>query len=100
MSSERGGVMKRRQLAFLIAAGCLCPTVGSLTGMVVELARFNRQRRTLLQHLGATQERLLHIPLMDIGRQTQSPEAEMMPSFRAINDAHQSIDANLRTETS
>ena len=93
--------MKRRHIAFLIAAGCLRPTVfGSLTGMVVELARFNRQRRTLLQHLGATQERLLHIHLMDIGRQTQSPEAEMMPSFRAINDAHQSIDANLRTETS
>ena len=91
--------MKLRQLAFLIAAGCLCPTVGSLTGMVVERARFNRQRRTLLQHLGATQERL-HTHLMDIGRQTQSPEAEMMPSFRAINDAHQSIDANLRTETS
>ena len=92
--------MKLRHIAFLIAAGCLRPTVfGSLTGMVVEQARFNRQRRTLLQHLGATQERL-HTHLMDIGRQTQSPEAEMMPSFRAINDARQSIDANLRTETS
>ena len=64
--------MTRRQLAFLVAAGCLYLTVfGFLTGMVVERTRFDRQRSTLLQHLAATQERL-HTHLMDIERQTQS----------------------------
>jgi len=54
--------MSRRELGFLIAAGCLYLTVfGFLTGMVVERVRFDRQRSTLLQHLAATQERL-HTP--------------------------------------
>jgi len=65
--------MTRRELGFLIAAGCLYVTVfGFLTGMVVERVRFDRQRSTLLQHLAATQERL-HTHLMDLERQTQLP---------------------------
>ncbi len=65
--------MTRRELGLLIAAGCLYLTgFGFLTGMVVERARFDRQRGLLLQHLAATQEQL-HTHLMDLERQTQLP---------------------------
>ena len=64
-------VMTRRELGFLIAAGCLYLTgFGFLTGMVVERVRFDRQRGILLQHLAATREQL-HTHLMDLERQTQ-----------------------------
>ena len=66
-------MMTRRGLGFLIVAGCLYLTgLGFLTGMVVERARFDRQRGILLQHLAATQQRL-HTYLMDLERQTQQP---------------------------
>jgi hypothetical protein len=78
-------VMTRRGLGFLIAAGCLYLTgFGFLTGMVVERARFDRQRGILLQHLAATQERL-HTHLMDLERQTQPPlrrDAAALPGGR------------------
>ena len=65
--------MTRRELGFLVAAGCLYLTgFGFLTGMAVERVRFDRQRSVLLQHLAATHERL-HTHLMDLERQTQSP---------------------------
>jgi hypothetical protein len=73
-AGERGGVMTRRKLGFLIAAACLYLTVfGFLTGMAVERVRFDSQRSALLQHLAATEERL-HTHLMDLERQTQLPQ--------------------------
>jgi hypothetical protein len=71
--ADEDAVMTRRELGFLIVAGCLYLTgFGFLTGMVVERVRFDKQRGILLQHLAATQERL-HTHLMDLERQTQLP---------------------------
>lgn len=45
--------------------------------MVVERIRFDRQRASLLQHLAATHERL-HTHLMDLERQTEFPDEDMI----------------------
>jgi hypothetical protein len=62
----------------LTTGGYLYLTVlGFLTGMVVERIRFDRQRASLLQHLAATHERL-HTHLMDLERQTEFPDEDMI----------------------